>query len=93
MSIDFAPSSVNSKHPNENTPWGSRVFQDERGQPFEDGLVLRQYLIDSSGAPIHTTDGHLVHILYDDKGEPVTDDRGVVTYVVVDPPEGARPVY
>jgi hypothetical protein len=90
LAIELAPSPINGKHPDENDPWASHVFHDQNGEPIEEELHMRQYFVDSSGAPVRTTDGRLVHLLYREDGEPARTADGGLIYIAVDPPPGAR---
>ena len=81
----------NGKRHEENHPWGSMPFVNPDGMVQVDGRVVRQYFVDCTGAPVRTTDGHLVHLMYRENGEAEVDEHGDLIHVVVEPPDGAVP--
>jgi predicted DNA-binding transcriptional regulator AlpA len=75
--------------PHGRRPWGSAVFHSPGG-PVRQGVALRQYFIDRDGNPVLTTDGRPVHLLIDDEGRLVLDERGQPILTAVDVPEGSE---
>ncbi len=82
------------RDPRRRMPWGSAVFHDAEGRPLQQGIALRQYLIDRDGNPIMTTDGRPVHVLIDEEGRFVLDEAGhpIITAVEVPPGLALKPV-
>jgi len=76
--------------PRDRHPWGSHPFLDADGRGFLEGRAVRQYFVDADGEMVRTTDGRFVHILFDERGQPVRGADGLPVLVAVDPPQGAR---
>jgi len=66
-------------------PRGSGVVCDAAGRRVKDGLYrLRQYFIDKNGTLVRNAAGRLIHVLHDDRGQPVLDEKGHAIFVEVD---------
>ena len=66
------------------------MFTDASGRTFQQGRAVRQYFIDRDGHPVLTTDGRPVHLLLDDRGEPVRDEHGKGIIGPVEVPPGCE---
>ena len=56
------------------------------------GRVVHQYVIDSTGAPVRTVDGHFVAYAHEEDGSRSLDDHGEVIMIAIDPPECTPPI-
>jgi hypothetical protein len=82
MEQDQIMARVFESHP---APWGSGVVHDADGRPVKDGPYrLRQYFIDKNGNHVRNAAGRLIHLLVDDRGQPVFDEDGHSIFVEVE---------
>jgi hypothetical protein len=78
------------RDPRRRRPWGSAVFADADGRTFQQGLALRQYIIDRDGNPVLTADGRPVHRLVDERGQQMLDAEGRPLIGAVEIPPGCQ---
>lgn len=91
MKPEFARSPI-GHDPERRGPWGSGVFPDPEGggSGIMQGNALLQYRIDRDGYPVRTTDGRPVHLLIDEEGNLVLDERGMPLQTVIATPPGSE---